>query len=204
MGLYSERILPHLIRSTMRNERFAPYRRRAVSSAVGRVLEIGIGSGENLPFYGTSVTEVIGLEPSARLAVMAELKASDIRVPLRLLRGSAEAVPLDTGSIDTVVITWTLCSVPDPGKALREIRRILKPAGRLLFAEHGLAPDRGIRFVQRRLTPLWKHVAGGCHLDRDMPAIVGAAGFSLERLDMGYMPGARPLSFIYEGAARPA
>jgi ubiquinone/menaquinone biosynthesis C-methylase UbiE len=204
MGLYSERILPHLIRSTMRNERFAPYRRRTVSSSVGRVLEIGIGSGENLPFYGTSVTEVIGLEPSARLAVMAERKASDFRIPVRLLRGSAEAVPLDAGSVDTVVITWTLCSVPDPGKALREVRRVLKPAGRLLFAEHGLAPDRGIRFVQRRLTPLWKHVAGGCHLDRDVPAIVGAAGFSLDRLDMGYMPGARPLSFIYEGAARPA
>ncbi len=135
---------------------------------------------------------------------MAREKASSIGVPVQLVNASAEAIPMDAKSVDTVVMTWTLCSVPDPGKALREIRRVLKTDGRLLFAEHGLAPDRGVRFLQRQLTPLWKHLAGGCHLDRDMRALIGTAGFALDRLDTGYMPGARPLSFMYEGSARPA
>jgi SAM-dependent methyltransferase len=100
-------------------------------------------------------------------------------------------------------MTWTLCSIPDPTRALEEIRRVLKPEGRLLFAEHGLAPDRRVRVWQHRLTPLWKHLAGGCHLDRDMTALIRSSGFALDRIDTGYMPGARPLSFIYEGSARP-
>lgn len=203
MGFYAERILPHLIRATMRNERFAPYRRRNVSTAAGRVLEIGIGAGENLRFFGSAVTEVIGLEPSARLAAMAKEAASHLAVPVALKQASAEEIPLDARSIDTVVMTWTLCSIPDPDLALAEIHRVLKPDGRLLFAEHGLASDRGVRFIQRRLTPVWKRLAGGCHLDRDMRSLIRAAGFALDRIDTGYMPGARPLSFIYEGCARP-
>ena len=125
-------------------------------------------------------------------------------MPVALTEASAEAIPLDDSSVDTVVMTWTLCSIPDPKRALGEIRRVLKPSGRLLFAEHGLAPDRGVRFFQRRFTPIWKHLAGGCHLDRNMRTLIGAAGFAFDRIDTGYMPGARPLSFIYEGAARPA
>ena len=115
---------------------------------------------------------------------------------------SAERLPLDAESIDTVVMTWTLCSIPDPTLALAEMRRVLRPGGRLLFVEHGLAPDRGVRFLQRRLTPIWKHLAGGCHLDRDMRALIADAGFQFERIETGYMSGARPLSYIYEGSAQ--
>lgn len=201
MGFYSERILPHLIRTTMRDERFAPYRRRNVALAVGRVLEVGIGSGENLPHYGATVAEVIGVEPSARLAAMAKESAARTSVPVTVTTASAERLPLDAASIDTVVMTWTLCSIPDPTLALAEMRRVLRPGGRLLFVEHGLAPDRGVRFLQRRLTPVWKHLAGGCHLDRDMRALIADAGFQFERIETGYMSGARPLSYIYEGCA---
>lgn len=202
MGFYSERILPHLIRTTMRDERFAPYRRRNVALAVGRVLEVGIGSGENLPHYGATVAEVIGVEPSARLAAMAKESAARTSVPVTVTTASAERLPLDAASIDTVVMTWTLCSIPDPTLALAEMRRVLRPGGRLLFVEHGLAPDRGVRFLQRRLTPVWKRLAGGCHLDRDMRALIADAGFQFERIETGYMSGARPLSYIYEGSAQ--
>jgi ubiquinone/menaquinone biosynthesis C-methylase UbiE len=203
MGFYTDRILPHLIRSTMRDERFAPYRERAVSHARGRVLEIGIGSGENLSRYGTAVASVIGLEPSARLAAMAKVAARGSSVPAEILETSAESIPLDARSIDTVVMTWTLCSVRDPASALREMHRVLKPGGHLLFAEHGLAPDRGVQMVQRWLTPLWKRVAGGCHLDRDMGKLIASGGFEIEHLATGYMRGSRPITFMYEGRARP-
>lgn len=201
MGFYSERVLPHLIRSAMRGERFAPYRQRNVARASGRVLEVGIGSGENLPLYTAAVTEVIGVEPSPRLAAMARESAARASYPVTVAEASAEQMPLDAGSIDTIVMTWTLCSIPDPGRALAEMRRVLKPEGRLLFVEHGLAPDRGVRFLQRRLTPLWKRLAGGCHLDRDTAALIANAGFEIDRLETGYMPGARLLSYIYEGCA---
>jgi ubiquinone/menaquinone biosynthesis C-methylase UbiE len=202
VGFYSDRILPHLIRSTMRDERFTPYRRRNVALASGRVLEVGIGSGENLSQYGATVTEVIGIEPSARLAALAKDAAAPVSVPVTITEASAERLPLDAESIDTVVMTWTLCSIPHANLALAEMRRVLKPSGRLLFVEHGLAPDRGVRFLQRRLTRLWKHLAGGCHLDRDMRALISEAGFRIERIETGYMSGARPMSYIYEGCAR--
>lgn len=203
MSFYGERILPHLIRMTMRDERFAPYRERAASPAHGRVLEIGIGSGENLPRYGAHVEQVVGLEPSARLAAMA--RQVGLRVPIKteVVEASAERIPLDDRSFDTVVMTWTLCSVREPMAALREIRRVLKPDGRLFFAEHGLAPDRRVQRWQHGLTPLWKHVAGGCHLNRDISGLIGRGGFRLERLDTGYMRGARPMTFMYEGSAAP-
>ncbi len=187
----------------MRDERFAPYRERAVSPATGRVLEVGIGSGENLSRYGAHVVEVVGLEPSARLAAMARQSGDRVPIKAAVVEASAERMPLDGRSFDTVVMTWTLCSVDDPMAALREIRRVLKSDGRLLFAEHGLAPDRSVRRLQHWLTPLWKHVAGGCHLDRDMSGLIAKAGFRIDRLATGYMRGARPMTFMYEGCATP-
>lgn len=202
MGFYADRILPHLIRLTMRGADFAPYRERALASATGRVLEVGVGSGENLPRYGAAVSEVIGLEPSARLVAMArEAAQAAAVVPITIEQAFAEQIPTDTRSIDTVVMTWTLCSIAEPPRALAEIGRVLKPGGQFVFVEHGLAPDGRVRRWQHRLTPLWKRLAGGCHLDRDVPALIARAGFRIERLSTGYMRGLRPMTFMYEGTA---
>src|SRR5215831_12466198 len=128
-----------LVNLSMRNSRLAPYRERILAQAEGRVLEIGVGSGANLPLYTNRANEILGVEPHARLLTMASVKPS--RVPTKLIEGSAESIPLDDSSVDTIVTTWTLCTVPDVSKALTEMRRVLKPGGRLLFVEHGLSPD---------------------------------------------------------------
>jgi ubiquinone/menaquinone biosynthesis C-methylase UbiE len=201
MGFYNDRIVPHLVNLAMRNQQLAPYRARVLGHAEGRVLEVGIGSGLNLPLYTDHATEIVGLEPHPKLLKMASEKSA--RVPAELVEGSAESIPLPDSSIDTVVTTWTLCSIPDVVKALAEMRRILKPGGQLLFAEHGLSPDEGVRKWQNRLTPMWKKIAGGCHLDRPMRTLIENAGFQISRLETGYMPGPKPMTFMYEGAARP-
>src|SRR5262249_31224763 len=157
-----------------RNSMLAPYRKRILAQAEGRVLEIGVGSGANLPLYTDRAGKVLGLEPHPKLLKMAFGKAG--RVPATLIEGSAESIPLGDRSVDTVVTTWTLCSIPDVTKALAEMRRVLKPDGRLLFVEHGLSPDRRVRKWQQRLTPLWKKLAGGCHLNRPMRTLVENAG----------------------------
>ncbi len=197
MGFYDQHILPRLIDVAMRNGRLAPYRERVIARAEGRVLEIGVGSGPNLPFYSSQATEVFGLEPHPKLRAMASA------VGFRVIHGSAEAIPLDQASVDTVVTTWTLCSIPNIETALLEIRRVLRPGGQLLFVEHGLAADAGVQRWQHRLTPAWKRIAGGCHLDRNMPTLIQAAGFEIVQMEAEHMPGPRPMTFMYEGSARP-
>lgn len=203
MGFYEERILPHLINLAMRNRYLVPYRERALSAAEGRVLEIGIGSGLNLPFYGPAVREVVGIEPSPRLLVMTRDKARGAAMPVKLVEGSAEAMPLDNGSIDTVVTTWTLCTIPQAVDALQEARRVLKAGGRLVFVEHGQSPDANVHNWQRRLTPVWRRIGGGCHLDRPIAQLVETAGFEITGLETGYAKGPKPMAFMYEGLARP-
>lgn len=203
MSFYNNHVLPHLINVSMRNRELLPYRERVIEQAEGRVLEIGSGSGLNLPLYGSSVQEVLGLEPAARLMKMAERAAGRARTRVTLITGSAEAMPIENSSIDTVVMTWTLCSIPDAMRALTEMRRVLKPAGQLLFVEHGLAPEESVRKWQKRLTPAWKRISGGCHLDRPIRALIQDAGFSITQLQTGYMKGPKPLTFLYEGRARP-
>jgi ubiquinone/menaquinone biosynthesis C-methylase UbiE len=203
MGFYDDRILPHVINLAMSSRELLPYRERVLSSARGRVLEIGIGSGLNLPFYGSQVEEILGLDPVPRLIAMAQGAAERTNTPVTFITGSAEAIPLDEHSIDTVATTWTLCSIPNAVRALREMRRVLKPGGQLLFVEHGLAPEEGVRKWQNRLTPLWKRIGGGCHLNRPIGALIESAGFAIRRLDTGYMKGPRPMSFLYEGCAAP-
>jgi ubiquinone/menaquinone biosynthesis C-methylase UbiE len=183
----------------MRNVQLVPYRKRLVSSARGRVLEIGIGSGLNLPFYLGQATDILGLDPHPKLLAMAERKS----IPMTAVEGSAEFIPLDNHSIDTAVMTWTLCSIPDAARALEEMRRVLKPGGQLLFVEHGLAPEESVRRWQQRFTPFWKRVAGGCHLDLPIRTLVEQAGFGIAHLETGYMQGPKPLTFMYEGCARP-
>ena len=203
MGFYNDYILPYLINLAMRRQDFARYRERVLADAQGRVLEIGIGSGLNLPFYAQRVQQVIGLDPSPRLLAMARGAGRQLEGAIELVEGSAEAVPLEDRSVDTVVTTWTLCSIPDPRRALAEMRRVLRPRGRLLFVEHGLAPDPKVRWWQDRLTPAWKRVGGGCHLNRAIAQLIEEAGFQFERLDTGYMRGPKPMTFMYEGRAGP-
>lgn len=202
MGVYQDRIVPHLVRLSMRNEVLVAYRQRVVPAAEGRVLEIGVGPGCNLPLYSSRVREVIGLDPSAKLLEMAREVARPLARPIELLKRSAEMVPLDDASIDTVVSTWTLCSIPDATRALAEVRRVLKPSGRLLFVEHGRSPDANVRRWQDRLTPMWRRVAGGCHLNRAIPDMIEDAGLRIEQMETGYLHGPRVMTFMYEGRAR--
>jgi ubiquinone/menaquinone biosynthesis C-methylase UbiE len=200
MGFYQERILPHLIQMSMKQEHFEPYRRRAVGAARGRILEIGVGSGLNLPLY-QSGTDVVGLDPSAKLLSMAREATTDRAQTIQLIEGSAEHIPLPDHECDTVVTTWTMCSIPDLPKALAEVRRVLKDDGRLVFAEHGRAPDPKVVRWQNALTPVWKRIGGGCHLNRPIDQLIAAAGFRVDGLKTGYMKGPKPMTFMYEGEA---
>lgn len=202
MGLYDNHVLPHLINLSMRNRLLLPYRQRVISQAAGRVLEVGIGSALNLPYYGPEVTELLGLEPAARLMQMAERSASQSQRRVTFIAGSAEAIPLDDASVDTVVTTWTLCSIPDAISALHQMRRVLRPGGQLLFVEHGRAPDERVVKWQDRLTPFWKRMGGGCHLNRPIATLVESAGFTIADLKTGYMKGPKPMTFMYEGRAQ--
>jgi ubiquinone/menaquinone biosynthesis C-methylase UbiE len=203
MGVYGRWILPRLLHFAMGQKDLRAYRAELIPAARGRVLEIGIGSGLNLPFYGHEVAEVIGVDPSPELLRMAETRARSTALPVRLVNRSAEELPLEDASFDTVVMTWTLCSIPNPDAALREMKRVLKPSGELLFVEHGLSPDPGVAAWQHRLTPLWKRIGGGCHLDRDVDDLIRSAGWMLTILKTGYMRrGPRPMTFMYEGHAR--
>jgi ubiquinone/menaquinone biosynthesis C-methylase UbiE len=203
MSLYQRRILPYVVHLSMRQANFTAYRKRIAPMAEGRVLEIGVGSGLNLPFYTESATQLIGLDPSSKLLSMAAHTVARVGGPVELVEGSAEAIPLESKSIDTVVITWTLCSIPDVTAALGEMRRVLKTDGRLLFTEHGRSPDADVRRWQDRLTPLWKRIGGGCHLNRPVRELIEQSGFRIERLETGYMKGPKPMTFMYEGCASP-
>jgi ubiquinone/menaquinone biosynthesis C-methylase UbiE len=203
MGIYQDQIVPLLINWSMRQKDLTAYRSRIIPAAAGRVLEIGIGSGLNLPFYSRNVTRVIGLEPSPKLLAMARRAEGAGNRSVEFIEGSAEAIPLEDASVDTVVTTWTLCSIPDALRALRDMRRVLRPGGRLLFVEHGRAPDPNVMWWQDRLTPVWKRVGGGCHLNRAIGTLIEGAGFQFDRLQTGYMRGPKPMTFMYEGSARP-
>lgn len=202
MAIYSDIILPKLCDLAMRNERLRPYRERVIGAAEGRVLEIGSGSGLNLPFYRPTVKEILALEPSPSLLTMAR-GAPQAEMPVTFIEASAESIPLDDGSVDTVVTTWTLCTIPGAADALSEMRRVLKPGGRLLFVEHGRSPDRGVRWFQDGLTPVWRRISGGCHLNRPIRSMIEGSGFRIDRVETGYMAGPKPMTFMYEGSARP-
>lgn len=200
MSFYRERILPHLIQLSMNQAHFEPYRRRVTSAARGRVLEIGVGSGLNLPMYPAD-THVVGLDPSPKLLSMARAVAADRSPTIELIEGTAESIPLPDHSVDTVVTTWTMCSIPNLPAALSEVRRVLKADGRLLFAEHGRSRESNVERWQNRLTPLWKRIGGGCHLNRSIDAMIAAGGFRITALHTGYMKGPKPMTFMYEGEA---
>jgi len=202
MGIYSKYILPKMIHLVCRAEANTKQREKVVPRAQGRVLEIGAGSGLNLPFYdATRVRHLSALEPSAEMWAIAEPAVRKTEFPVAFIQASAETIPLDSDSIDTVLVTYTLCSIPSAKKALREMRRVLRADGELVFCEHGVAPDEGVRKWQDRLDPLWTRFAGGCHLNRDIPALLEDGGFRMEQLDTMYLPGLRPMTFNYWGTA---
>ena len=203
MNFYQKWMVPRLVDVVMRNRAATRYRSLIVPKACGTVLEIGVGSGLNLPFYGTGVERLYGLDPSEELLAMARKKARAIAFPIDFIAHACEEIPLDDSSVDTVVMTWTLCSIADPVKALKELRRVIKSGGTLLFVEHGLAPESRVQAWQQRLNPLWSKLTGGCNLNRKMDQLISTAGFDLAELKTEYAEGPRPLSYMYSGQAQP-
>jgi ubiquinone/menaquinone biosynthesis C-methylase UbiE len=202
MSLYARFVLPRVIDLAMRDRRARERRERLVPKAHGRVLEIGIGSGLNLPFYDRSrVRSLSAVDPSRELLAMAADNARRLDMEVELLCQGAERLPFPAGHFDCALHTWTLCSIPDPAAALAEIRRVLKPGGELFFVEHGLSSDARVARWQRRLTPLWRPLAGGCHLDRRIDALMRDA-FGAVAVDTFYLRGPRILTYMYEGCAR--
>lgn len=201
MGLYSRYVLPKLIDKACSQPPMHALRDRYVSRATGRVLEIGIGSGLNLPHYSDEVTSITGLDPAAELTVMAQDRASSASAPVDVLQVSGEEIPADDASYDSLVCTWTLCSIPNVYQALKEMHRVVKPGGSFFFVEHGLAPDTSVQGWQRRIEPVWKIIGGGCHLTRKADELIQDAGFILPELESGYQPGPRWAAFMMHGMA---
>jgi SAM-dependent methyltransferase len=203
-GLYSRYVLPRLIEFVMKNPEMSRLRAAWIPRANGHVLEVGIGSGLNLPFYSADVRRIYGVDPSAELQPLASRRAAAVSVAVDLLHQSAEKeLPLQSSTIDSAVVTWTLCSIPNSTDALAEIRRVLKRNGRLIFVEHGRAPETAVATWQDRLTPVWKHIGGGCHLNRKIDELIIAAGFQIHELKTSYLAGPRPMTYTYQGIALP-
>jgi ubiquinone/menaquinone biosynthesis C-methylase UbiE len=204
MNLYEKYVLPALIDCACGQEVMQRQRERVVPLAGGEILEVGIGSGLNLPFYDRSrVRRIVGVDPSAELLGKARQRIGTL--PVELLQGSAEALPLEDKSIDTVLLTFTLCTIPNAEVALQQMRRVLKPGGTLLFCEHGRAPDIAIQRWQDRLNPIWKRCLGGCNINRDMAALLRGSGLAIERIEGDYLPDVpRIAGYRYIGAARAA
>ncbi len=202
MGLYSKYLLPKIIHVTCGLKPNMRQRQKVVPRVRGRVLEIGIGSGLNLPFYDTAkVTKIWGLDPSPEMRRLAEQAARSLHLDVEFIGLPADAIPLQDASVDTVLLTYTLCTIPDTAPALREMARVLRPGGELIFCEHGAAPDPSVRRWQDRLNPLFMRLGGGCHLNRPIPALIEEGGFRIEALETMYLPGWRPATFNYWGTA---
>jgi len=203
VNFYDRWVLPWLTDLCMRNKEARRYRELMIPLASGRVLEVGFGSGLNLPFYSAGVRHLFALEPSPELRKMAGRRINGTRFTVEFLDRSAEEIPLDRASVDTVVTTWTLCTIPDAARALGEMKRVLKPGGMLLFVEHGLAPEPGVQAWQHRLNPLWNRIGGGCNLDRQIADLIVQSGFRFGELKTEYVKGLKPMSFTYSGWASP-
>lgn len=199
---YDRHLLPHLLDFACGMKPIRRQREMIVPLAHGRVLEVGIGTGLNMPYYDKSrVRYIVGVDPALQMHRLASKRIARAGLDVELVGVTAETIPLEDDSIDTVVSTYTLCTIPNPVVALQEMHRVLAPGGRLLFCEHGRAPDESVRRWQTRLTPHWQKIAGGCHLDRDIPALLAGAGFRCDSLQTRYLPGPRLLTFNYWGAA---
>ena len=204
MGLYEKHVLPHVINLCCGLEPIMRQRQKVVPLATGRVLEVGLGTGLNLPFYNAdAVDHIYGLEPSPDMRKRAQKAVDAAAVPVELIDLHGEEIPLDDHSVDTVVMTYTLCTIPQTEIALRQMARVLKPGGRLLFCEHGAAPDAAVRKWQDRVNPYWRKIGGGCNLNRAIPDLIAQGGFTVSGLETLYLPGWRPATYNYWGAATP-
>jgi len=202
MKLYNQYILPHLIHCACKQNPAARQRQKVVPYAKGKVLEIGVGTGLNLPFYDKSqLDHLTAIDPSLETWHKGRINPESLAFDMEFIQAGAEDIPADNNSFDSVVMTYTLCSIPDYPKALEEMRRVLKPNGKLLFCEHGKAPDKTVRWMQNRINPIWRYFGGGCNLNRDIPAIFQDHGFRLPHLEQMYIPGLKFASFNYWGSA---
>lgn len=202
MNFYERHVLPVMIDTICGMPTFERQRQRLVPQAAGRVLEIGIGTGRNIPHYNAAQVQCLcGVDPGLHPKAIRRARARGMSITEMPL--SAETIPVESASFDSVVCTFSLCTIPDPEAALSEMRRVLVPGGKMLFAEHGTAPDASVRRWQDRITPYWKVIGGGCHLNRRIPALIEKSGFRIEGLKAGYEPGPRVLTYLYSGAAVP-
>ena len=201
MGWYSDRVLPRIIDTAMRSPDFGPVRARVAGGLDGEVLEIGFGSGHNIPHYPPGLTRVLAVDPAALGQKLAAKRLSQSPVRVEFAGLDAGSLPAEDGSVDHVLSTWTLCTVPDPGQVLAEIVRVLRPGGSLCFAEHGLSPDAKVAGRQRRFTPVQRVVFGGCHLDRPIDQLIGDSGLVMAKLDTYYLPGPKSVGYTFEGVA---
>ena len=202
MNLYDRYVMPLLIDGCCGMKDIQTQRQNLIPRAHGKVLEIGIGTGRNLEFYDRSkITSLQGLDPADQMNPKAESRARKAGLDVEIVTLSAEEIPAADGTYDTVVCTFTLCTIPDPVKALKEMRRVLKPGGELLFCEHGRSPDESVHRWQDRLTPWWKPVAGGCHLNRDVSIMLRDGGFRTTEIESSYLKGPRPLVYVTRGVA---
>jgi ubiquinone/menaquinone biosynthesis C-methylase UbiE len=197
---YEGYVLPHLIDIACGMQPVWHQRHKVVPLATGCILEIGIGTGLNLEHYNKSnIEKIVGLDPGLTMFPRARKRVKQASLAVELVSLSAEEIPYQEGSFDTVLVTYSLCTIPNPVAALKEMRRVLTPGGKLIFCEHGLAPDASVRRWQDRLTPLWAKLSGGCQLNRDIPGLLGEAGF--HSVDIQSMYAARPLTYNYWGTA---
>ena len=203
MGLYSKYVLPRLIDFACRNKDVSELRKQVLPAAKGIVVEVGIGSALNLPYYSPNVVHLYGIDASPELLQMARRKTEGTPFPVTLLNQTAEKIPLEDRSVDTVVMTWVLCSIADGVTVLREAKRVLKRDGRLIFLEHGLSPEPKIQSWQNRLTPIWKRIGGGCCLNKKIDGLISRGGFAIRELHNCYMPGPKPMTYVYRGFAEP-
>jgi ubiquinone/menaquinone biosynthesis C-methylase UbiE len=201
VGLYGDQILPRAIDLALRGGEFARLRARVAAGLAGHVLEIGFGSGLNIPYYPAELTRVQAVDPASVGRKLAAKRAAACPVPIDYIGADAQSLPADDASVDSVLSTWTLCTIPDASGALAEICRVLRPGGAFHFVEHGLAPDPTVARIQQRLTPLQHRAFGGCHLNRQIDQLIAAAGLELTRLDTYYMKGPRALGYTFEGVA---
>ena len=201
-SLYDRYILPKVTNALCSSGPNMKQREKIVPQAFGKVLEIGIGTGLNFGYYDTmKVDQLFGLDPSEEMWSIAQKQIPSSSLKVEFLKGLAEEIPLEANTLDSVLVTYTLCTIPDVDKAFTEMRRVLKPNGQLIFCEHGKAPDKSVRKWQNALNPVWRRLGGGCNLNRDIPQMIQQGGFDMQKLDTMYIPGLKVLSYNYWGVA---